>query len=228
MKKIHALLPLLFSHLLAQSQCSSMGLSVSTSDTTSVQLYQAGFFLLPSGFANVCAWEVTTFSGDIVQQATTSGDFPGQAFMAFDHTVPITDSMQVTLVITNDSSGITCTVIDTLYWQETEVIPGVFIGNWALLGNSGGLQTGLADPGSTDRANITVFPSPAVDHVQIRGVGSSYAVSIMNVSGALVATHANMQAGDRVDVAPLPAGVYLMHLSDDRSMPLGILKFVKL
>jgi hypothetical protein len=226
MTKFHAVLLLLLASSTAYPQCSSLGISVSSSDTTNVQLYQAGFFLLPFGFANVCQWDITTFSGAIVHQATTSGEFPEQSFMYFDHTVPITDSTEVTLVITNDSSGIICTIIDTLYWQETEVIPGTFIGNWAILGSNGGLQTGLAD--RTTSSNINVFPSPAADHVRLTGTFGSCALSISDVNGALVATHANVSANDRVDVSFLPTGVYFIRIADESNSLSGIRKFVKL
>ena len=130
-------------------------------------------------------------------------------------------------MITNDSSGLTCTIIDTLYWNETEVIPGVFIGNWAILNSNGGVQTGLADQ-ATSSAHISVFPSPAVDHVQVKGAGSGYALSIIDASGALVATHANGRTSDRVDVSHLPPGVYLVRLWDDRDVHLGTRPFVKM
>ena len=225
MKKSYALLCLLLTAYTAHSQCAFVDLVVSSSDTSYVQLYHPGFFNMPSGFANMDAWEITTFAGDIVHEETAGGSFE-ESFILFDHSVPITDSMLVTLVITNDISGIICTIIDTLYWEETEVIPGVFIGNWAILGSNGGLQTGLAD--RTLSNTITVFPSPAVDHVRITGVGSTYALAIFDLSGALVSNRTNVRAGDRVDVAHLPAGVYSIRLWDDRDRPLGIRKFIKM
>lgn len=38
----------------AFGQCQNVDVSVSSSDTSYVQLYHPGFFLLPSGNANVC------------------------------------------------------------------------------------------------------------------------------------------------------------------------------
>ena len=225
MKKFHAVLLLLLLSSTAYPQCAFVDIVVSSSDTSYVQLYHPGFFNMPSGFANMDAWEVTTFAGDIVHEATAGGSF-ADPFMLFDHTVPITDPMVVTLVITNDSSGIICTIIDTLFWQETEVIPGTFIGNWAILGSNGGLQTGLAD--RTASSNINVFPSPAADHVRLTGTFGSCALSISDVNGALVATHANVSANDRVDVSFLPTGVYFIRIADESNSLSGIRKFVKL
>lgn len=101
----------------AHGQCSTVNISVSASDTSYVQLYHPGFFNIPSGFANVCDWEVTTFTGELVFENTTSGDAFEQGLVLFDHTVPITDSMKVTVAITNPIEGIICTISDTLYWE---------------------------------------------------------------------------------------------------------------
>ena len=227
MKKLYALLPLLLASYSAHSQCSFVEISVSSSDTTYVQLYHPGFFNLPSGFANVCVWEVTTFSNTIVHQDTTSGAWADQSFSLFNHSVPITDSMRVTLVITNDTTGTTCTITDTLFWEETEVIPGVFIGNWAILGSNGGVATGLADATATRAATLTVFPSPALDHVRITGVEGPFDLAIVDARGALVATHRNVSPAERVDVSRLLPGVYIIRLTDDRELPLGLARVVK-
>lgn len=141
MKKcLNLLLALVFSLSLC-SQCSDVGIQISSSSETSVALYHAGFFLIPSGFDNVCDWEVVDFSGNTIHEATTTGEWADQSFSLFDHMVPITDSMQVSLTITNETSGILCEVSDTLFWELTEVLPDVFIGNWAVLSNNGGIET---------------------------------------------------------------------------------------
>lgn len=143
MKKIIAFLLFVSINLVSNGQCSSLGISVSSSDTSSIQLYHAGFFLLPSGSDNICEWEITSFSNDIIHQATTSGEAFEQGVTAFDHSIPITDSMQVNLIITNNTEGTTCTINDTLYWEATEVLPGSFIGAWAILSNNVGVEEEL-------------------------------------------------------------------------------------
>ncbi len=128
----------------AQSQCENVAIQISSSTETSVNLYHAGFFNIPSGFDNICNWEVTDFSGAIVHQETTSGDWGDQSFSLFNHSVPITDSMKVTLLINNATSGITCFMSDTLFWEFTEVLPGSFIANWAVLSSNPGSEITLA------------------------------------------------------------------------------------
>ena len=112
MNRYYTLLALLIASFTAHGQCAFVDILVSSSDTAYVQLYHPGFFNMPSGFANMDAWEITTFAGDIVHEETAGGSFE-ESFILFDHSVPITDSMVVTMVITNDISGIICTIIDT-------------------------------------------------------------------------------------------------------------------
>ena len=171
MKKILALLFFTSLNLLSHGQCSALSISVSSSDTSYIQLYHAGFFLIPSGFANICEWEVSTFSGDLIFQDTTSGDAFEQGLVFFEHSVPISDSMKVTVVITNDIAGSICTLGDTLYWEETEILPGSYIGNWAILSSNGGIEeeiTILADF-ATDNNKLKLFPFPVDDYYQIDG-----------------------------------------------------------
>jgi hypothetical protein len=91
----------------------------------------------------VCEWQVTTTAGDLVFETTTSGDAFEQGLVLFDHTVPITDTMFVTVVISNPVSGLTCLITNTLYWEETEVFPGIFVGNWNVIGFNPGIATAV-------------------------------------------------------------------------------------
>lgn len=227
MKKINTFLSLLLAAATAHGQCEFVDVNVSASDTSFIQLYHPGFFNLESGFANICAWEITTFDGTLVHEAITSGTAQEQGFMLFEHDVPITDLMQVVLVITNDVTGSTCTITDTLFWEETEVLPGAIIGNWAILGSNGGISTGLADEASGN-AQLLMYPTLATDHVQLQGDAGRYALTIVSMGGELEMTHSTVRPGERVDVAGLVPGAYLVQLMDERGVPLGVRKFIKL
>jgi hypothetical protein len=229
MKKIIASIILTTATIVAYGQCSSMGVSVSSSDTAFVQLYHPGFFLIPSGFANTCEWEVTTFSGELVFEDATAGDAFEQGLVLFEHTVPITDSMEVTVAITNTIEGIICTVTDTLFWKETEVLPGIFIGNWDVLNIIGGVEEVLTSTseygGETD--DFKVFPSPCETYFQIEGRQDLYSLSILNLSGQVIDSRANVSRLEKVDVSHLPAGMYFVHIqSADRSSH-GVQRMVK-
>lgn len=229
MKKVIALLFFTSLNLLSHGQCSALSISVSSSDTSYIQLYHAGFFLIPSGFANICEWEVSTFSGDLIFQDTTSGDAFEQGLVFFEHSVPISDSMKVTVVITNDIAGSICTLGDTLYWEETEVLPGSFIGNWAILSSNGGIEeeiTSLAEF-ATDDNKLKLFPSPVDDYFQIDGAQDVYDVTILNFSGQVLQTHLAVHKGERVDVSAIPSGSYLVQIRTKGHSNVGVKKIIK-
>jgi hypothetical protein len=229
MKKIIALVFFTSVGLVSHGQCADLSISVSSSDTSYVQLYHAGFFLIPSGFENICEWEVTTFSGDIIYQDTTSGDAFEQGLVLFDHSVPILDSMKVTVVITNDIAGIICTLSDTLYWEETEVLPGSFIGNWAILSNNGGVEEEItsATEFHIDDNGIEIFPSLVSDYFQIDGSQDLYSVTILDLCGQVVQTHIDLQRLERVDVSRFPSGTYFVQCRSKDNLNFGVKKIIK-
>lgn len=227
MKRLSSLALLLPFCSALHAQCEFVSIQVSSSDTGLVQLYQAGFFLLDSGYANVCVWEVTTFDGGIVHQDTTSGLFPDQAFTGFTHTVPLTDSMAVSLVITNTVTGSVCTIQDTLVWIEEEPIPGFTFGSWNVTGQNGGIVTGVLVSKAASSAAFTLFPSPATDHLRIDGAPSGSACTITDAQGRTVRVIIVQDSTERIDVSSFTPGHYLMTLRDARGVPLGIRRFVK-
>lgn len=227
MKHLYTVVALLLASSASFGQCQNVDVSVSSSDTGYVQLYHPGFFLLPSGNANVCDWEVTTASGALVFDTTTSGGAFEQGLVLFDHTVPITDSMFVTVVISNPVSGLTCLMTNTLYWEETEVFPGIFVGNWNVTGFNPGVATAVDGPGADTESGFTLFPSPAQDQVRIEAPGSSYVLSIVNATGVLVHREVNFMTSQPLDVTRLQPGVYIVDLQDERGVSLGMRRFVK-
>ena len=227
MKKLYALVALFLASSTAFGQCQNVDVSVSSSDTNYVQLYHPGFFLLPSGNANVCEWEVTTAAGDLVFDTLTSGAAFEQGLVLFDHTVPITDTMFVNLVISNPVSGLTCLITNTLYWEETEVFPGIFVGNWNVIGFNPGISTAVDEGRSANAGDFVLFPSPAADHLRIDAPRSTYALTIRSTTGALVHSEANFMTSQTLDVSQLQPGIYFMGLQDEQGLSLGMRKFIK-
>jgi hypothetical protein len=227
MKHLYTVGAFLLASSAAFGQCENVDVSVSSSDTSYVQLYHPGFFILPSGFANVCEWQVTTTSGDVVFDTLTSGAAFEQGLVLFDHTVPITDSMFVTLVISNPVSGLTCLITNTLYWEETEVFPGIFVGNWNVIGFNPGIATALDEAGIGAERDFVLFPSPAMDHLRIDAPRSVYALTIRSATGALVHSEANFMTSQPIDVSQLQPGIYFVGLQDERGVNRGMRKFIK-
>ena len=212
------------------AQCSSVTLSVSASDTSFVQLYHPGFFLIPSGEDNVCTWEVSTFDGAIIHQDLTSGEeFFEQGSTLFEHSVPITDSMRVVMVITNETDGITCSVTDTLVWLETEVLPDEFIGNWFIINESGGIEEELSSTleGLAAANGIRILPSYVEDAFRIQGEQASYRLSLLDMKGQQLMDLGNLPDGASVDVSTLAAGMYLVRFRDPNGADIGIQRILK-
>ncbi|HMQ49600.1 MAG TPA: T9SS type A sorting domain-containing protein [Saprospiraceae bacterium] len=217
-------------NLLLNGQCSTVSVQVSSSDTSYVQLYHAGFFLIPSGFANSCEWEVTTFSGEIIYQDTTSGGAFEQGLVLFDHSVPITDSMKVTIVITNQIEGIICTMSDTLYWNETEVLPGSFIGDWEVLSSNFGVeeQINASEETVSGLKKVALFPSPVQHFFQLKGSQGINTLVILDVNGQVLLSYPNIQDGDQVDASGIPPGMYFVQLWDKNTSNLVVMKMIKI
>ena len=213
-----------------RAQCSELSLQVSSSDTTYVQLYHAGFFLLPSGFDNICFWKVTTFSGEIVHQDTTFGDAFDQGLTLFNHDVSILDSMKTTLEIVNSTEGLKCQIADTLYWEETEILPGSFIGNWAILSNNTGMEETILyiDQLPSQKEEIQITPTLVYDYFNISGINSIYQMEIYNTSGQLVKSRSNIQNNQKVQMLQLVKGIYFVILKNKSTGHLFSKKLVKL
>ena len=161
-------------------------------------------------------------------QHTTSGDFLPQSFVLFNHSVPISDSIKATLTITNDVAGVVCTVSDTIYWKQTEVIPGVFIGNWTVLsGNVAVPITSSNEVSPIDVNKINLFPSPVHDYFQIEGNQDSYNLTILNLNGQILKNINDVQTLERVDISYFSPGMYFVQLRDENNKYIGVKKIVK-
>lgn len=230
MKKIIVLLSFVTCYLNSIGQCSTVSVQISSSDTTYVQLYHAGFFNIPSGFDNICEWEVSTFSGDVIHTATTMGSNNEQAFSLFNHNVPLTDSMKATIFITNNTEGIICTMQDTLYWKETEVLPGSFIGNWDVLSSNGGVEEMISSTNDTgsEKLELQLTPNPAHDYFKINGNHDIYHFEVLNLSGQILASYNSVSRHSKFDLSFYKSGMYFIQFTDANRKILSTKKMIKL
>ncbi|MDE0871953.1 MAG: hypothetical protein OSA37_08550 [Flavobacteriales bacterium] len=123
-----------------------MNLIVNVSDTGYVTLYHPGHYLTHPQSENVIEWEVTDADGNVIAQETLI-DASG---FGFEHDTPLTEIMNVSAHLTNDSAihngfPVNCLIEDQLYWEVNEIIPGTFLGRWEFLhGNVGVDQNGVS------------------------------------------------------------------------------------
>lgn len=121
--------------------CDLMGLVCNVcSQPDVISIYHPGPYLTWPPATNVLEWEFTDSQGNLLHEAT----LVDESTVAFSFDLPLTDTLFVSVLHTNDSvfhNGSpypwACLVEDYLVWEETEIIPGTFQGSWTLSGSIG-------------------------------------------------------------------------------------------
>ena len=122
--------------------CDMMGLSVASQDTGYVNLYHPGHYLTHPQSESYIAWTITDTQGNIITQDTILDD----AHYLFNHNISITDTINVTAHLRNDSAVmpngnlVNCLIQDQLYWEVTQFTPTIFIGGWNILNGNVGVD----------------------------------------------------------------------------------------
>jgi len=122
--------------------CDMMGLSVASQDTGYVNLYHPGHYLTHPQSENYIAWTITDTQGNIIAQDTILDD----AHYLFNHNISITDTINVTAHLWNDSAVmpngnlVNCLIQDQVYWEVTQFTPTIFIGGWNILNGNFGVD----------------------------------------------------------------------------------------
>jgi hypothetical protein len=122
--------------------CDLIGLVCNVcSQTNMVNLYHPGGYLIWPPSENVMEWEFTDSEGNLLHEETLVDD----NFVSFDFDIPLTDTMFVSVLHTNDSAwhngsqySWACLIEDYLVW-EVDIWPnsGEEYGTWTLGGNVG-------------------------------------------------------------------------------------------
>ena len=138
--------------------CDSMALVVNVgSQETALNLYHPGGYLTWPPSENVMDWLFTDEEGNVVHEETLVDN----NFVSFSHNVPITDTLFVSVLLTNDSSiyydgnPVACLIEDYLTWEETE-IAGSFFGSWTL---GGAVGTYAGEPSSIGTVALGFGPT---------------------------------------------------------------------
>jgi hypothetical protein len=66
------------------------------------------------------------------------------------------------------------------------------------------------------RVNISLFPNPAINYFQVKGIKGSDRVEIQvfDMMGRLINRKQNVNSEDRIDISKLPAGVYHVRIEN--------------
>lgn len=201
------------------NMCEEISLSVSSQDTGHVQLYHPGFFIFGAtenlgGFETICEWSVGTTDGEVIHEAVTTGEWADQSFTLFEHDVSLSDSMLVELILTSPNAASPCCIVDTLVWQENEIIPNVVIGGWTVLGNYSGADCISSQTSQIDVAHINLFPQPASDVVRLTNATGIESAIVFDLTGQLVARFEAQATQSTWNISHLDDGRYIVLLLD--------------
>ncbi len=162
---------LVSSHGLAQVitavPCDQMGLVVNVgSNPDYINVYHPGGYLTWPPSENVMEWEFTDSEGNVLHEEVLVNN----NFVSFSFELPLTDTMFVSVLLTNDSamlngSPVACLIEDYLFWEETEIIPGTFLGSWTLGGSLGVDANGASDCVDESLIDPDVFCTEIYDPV---------------------------------------------------------------
>ena len=181
-----------------------MGLVVNVgSDSNSVNLYHPrGYLTWPPAY-NVMNWEFTDSEGNLIHEATTQDE----NFIHVVHNLPVTDTLFVSVLLTNDSAlhngvPVACLIEDYLFWEvDTWPNSGEEYGTWTLGGSVG------QDVSETTGLNfvlpewplLELFPQPASDKLVVKGLRGMGRLMVLDMNGknSSTANCADFSRGNR-------------------------------
>lgn len=207
-----------FAHL-AQAQvttavdCDLMGLVVNVgSQEDYINIYHPGGYLTSPPSANTMEWLFTDSEGNTIHEET----LVNENFVSFNHAVPLTDTLFVSVLLTNDSAllngnPVACWIEDYLVWGETEFLPGSFLGAWTLGGSVGQDVSATSGVEAISTTEVLLFPQPATDRLTVAGIPSPGSLVIRNVAGQIIREQPVNSPTEELHVGDLETGLYLLH-----------------
>ncbi len=198
--------------------CDQMNLVVNVgSDSNSVNLYHPGGYLTSPPQYNVMTWEFTDSEGNLILEATTQDE----SFIHVVHNLPVTDTLFVSVLLTNDSAllngaPVACLIEDYLFWEvDTWPNSGEEYGTWTLGGSVGQdvSETSEVDVPMSQRNEWTLFPQPAADRLVMTGLtGLTGTVTVLDLSGKVRMEVPVRAKTETLDVSELATGLYLVQV----------------
>ena len=133
--------------------CDMLGMSVNVgSYTNSISIYHSGQYMTHPRENNIFYWEYTDQQGNLLHQDTIVND----AFCNFSHNWSLTDTINVTVHLVNDSANldnwyinqglptngnsINCLFEDQLFWYIDTFASGTPYGSWTFIHDNTGID----------------------------------------------------------------------------------------
>ena len=195
-----------------QVGCDDMNLIVNVGSIQDyVNIYHPGHYLTSPREDNVITWAITDDQDNIVVEETLTNE----AFFAFNHNIPTSETMNVSAVLRNETAGVACMIEDVLYWEETEVIPGIFIYSWAFLyGNVGTL-------GANDliAPTVSLYPNPSNDLINISfDKDQLQKIELYDTTGKLLFKKDLNTNTYALNITNYPSGVYFVRVFNQNNV----------
>ena len=124
--------------------CDMLGMSVNVgSQETSISIYHSGGYMTHPQEHNIFVWEFSDQLGNLLHQDTIVDD----AFCNFGHSWSLTDTINVTVTLVNDSAilpltgnSINCLFEDQLFWYIDTFASGTPYGSWTFIHDNTGID----------------------------------------------------------------------------------------
>jgi len=203
--------------------CDILDMSVNVgSSTNSISIYHSGQYMTHPQEHNIFSWEFTDQQGNILHQDTIVND----AFCNFSHNWSLTDTINITVLLVNDSANldawytnqglplngnsINCLFTDQLYWSTGSSTPW---GSWTFVHGNPGLDMTNINQTQKIEPNVNIYPSPTSNYLNLEGPKKDYSLQILNIQGQLFNEMKNINGNQKIDVSFLPSGLYFINVN---------------
>jgi hypothetical protein len=215
--------------------CDMLGMSVNVgSSTNSISIYHSGQYMTHPRENNIFSWKFTDQQGNILHQDTIVNN----AFCNFGHNWSLTDTINVTVHLVNDSANldgwytsqglplngnsINCLFEDQLYWSTGTSTPW---GSWTFVHGNPGFDVTNVNESKQIESNLKIYPSPTSNYINIEGPNEVYSLQILNIQGQLFHELNNIDGHQNIEVSFLPSGLYFIKVNYNKVNQ--IIRFLK-
>jgi hypothetical protein len=174
-----------------------------------VSIHHSGNYLTNPREENAITWVVTDNQGTIIAQETLINE----SLFNFNHDIPTTQTMNISAELINEVAGVACFVEDVLFWEETEILPGVFSYRWEFL--NGNTPTTLGDQ-DNQLLDVTITPTLIDSYFELISL-ENLNVTIYDKTGRSVKKKKITTDYKTVHMDDMPSGIYFVQLSNDQN-----------
>jgi hypothetical protein len=215
--------------------CDMLGMSVNVgSSTNSISIYHSGQYMTHPRENNIFSWKFTDQQGNILHQDTIVNN----AFCNFGHNWSLTDTINVTVHLVNDSANldgwytsqglplngnsINCLFEDQLYWSTGTSTPW---GSWTFVHGNPGFDVTNINESKQIESNLKIYPSPTSNYINLEWPNEVYSLQILNIQGQIFHELNNIDGHQNIDVSFLPSGIYFIKVNYNKVNQ--IIRFIK-